>query len=469
MKTRFAIFILLLFFVYTFSFAQNTLVSIDQSVEIAIKNNYDIRIARIREDEAVKRVSSAWGAVLPVIESNATATRQSAESGFMSLSNGSYDIRVVQASLSVNPGIFYNALRAASYENAFAREESRRIKHQVESDTINAFFGIIRARELVQMREDSARYLAANLKDVANLVKSGNSARFELLQAEVQSKNAVALQAEARTALHSAEDYFNLILGATDTKYTAQSDSNYEPGEIVSDDPKIEETLVQIALKNRPEIIQLETRGKQSESIASSQRSIYLWPTFFTQANWGYSKNILADNSEPLPQDPAQRAIAQMMRDSFSKISGDESWQKSWQVRAGATFRWSSLLPVDSTHAKSDEEFLRSEEIQLAVNQLKNATAVSIRRIYLTLRTSYDVMHIRKDAHASAEEGLRIARESYRAGLIKNTDLLAAESTLSAARAGQIDAVNSFYTSLSDLRRETGSEIDTIIFTEKLK
>ena len=61
---------------------------------------------------------------------------------------------------------------------------------------------------------------------------------------------------------------------------------------------------------------------------------------------------------------------------------------------------------------------------------MKQLIGISIRAGYSRLLTSSMTIKSQKENVESAEEGLRIARESYRAGVIKNSELLAAEFAL---------------------------------------
>lgn len=62
-----------------------------------------IRYPEIRLKEADEKISAVWGELFPVLESEAAATRQYAEKGFMSLSDGQLDLKVVQMRFGINP------------------------------------------------------------------------------------------------------------------------------------------------------------------------------------------------------------------------------------------------------------------------------------------------------------------------------------------------------------------------------
>ncbi len=120
---------------------------IEKAIQIALENNQDYKIAILKEKEAGEKVDAAWGQLWPVLESEASAMRQKAESGFMSLSDGQNEIRFVQLKFGLNPGIFYHSLRASQDASKIAREDVRRIKASVEHSVVKAYFDVLLAGE----------------------------------------------------------------------------------------------------------------------------------------------------------------------------------------------------------------------------------------------------------------------------------------------------------------------------------
>ncbi len=65
--------------------------------------------------------------------------------------------------------------------------------------------------------------------------------------------------------------------------------------------------------------------------------------------------------------------------------------------------------------------------------------------------------------------GLRIARESYRNGLVKNAELLDAELALTEARTGFIRSLHDYHVSRAELARQIGVGSDSMIFGENTR
>jgi len=151
----------------------------------------------------------------------------------------------------------------------------------------------------------------------------------------------------------------------------------------------------------------------------------------------------------------------------LSAVSGNREWQDTWQVRFAATYRWSSLLHCDTGRALEREIGNRLTETDDRFEDMKRLTVITIRSHLGKIKSSAESIASRRQTIETAEEGLRIARESYRAGVIKNSDLLGAELSLTEARAGYIKALYDYHVSLAALGRDGGEEARGLVVMEE--
>ena len=298
-------------------------IPLNEAVNAALANNRDYKIARMKAKEADEQVNAAWSQVLPMIESEAALTRQYAENGFMSLSDGQVDLKLVQVRFGINPGVFYNNLQVSRNAYILATEEMRRIRNDVVYSVIKSYFDYLFSAEIVRLRKETLDMYASNLKDVENLYARGSVPKFELLQAQVELKNQEPVLLEAENNRRTALEMFNYTMGFDDNRYEPDSsildsDVKYVKG---TDTEERVDRLVILALKNRPEVIQVTKKGEIAEDAAERESSYYLWPTFSVAGFYGYTKSD--PNTIAAPFD-------------LSRITGDEKWHDSWQVRIAA-------------------------------------------------------------------------------------------------------------------------------------
>jgi len=447
-------------------FATPKALSPDEAIATALASNREIAAAAKRSDQAKEKMTQAWGALLPSIESQLSSTRQYAESGILTLSDGSYDFRLLQLTLGVNPGVLYNSVKIASEEYTAAKQSLRGIRYQVTSDVIKSYFSITRAQQILSIRKDSLAQLQANYREVSNLFKNGSISRFDLLQAEVQMKTAEPLVAEAGNMLSVSLDDFNLTLGAQSGTYTTADGQTKPSLNLPADNTIIIARMVQTAIKNRPEIIELGLRQQQAEQSSSLQQSLYLWPTFAVSGSYGWNQNLAKSPSIPAGSNPA---ISNAMSSALSSVFGNDSWQNTWQVRAEATYRWDGILPFSTTAGKKREAESQAGEAEINISQLKQSIEISVRRDYLEMKTALITLSSREENIETAEEGLRIARESYKEGIVRNSELLSAESSLTNARGSYTEALYTYYASLADLQRDMGVDSIAPFFAEEPK
>lgn len=437
-------------------------IGLAKAVSIALENNSDYNIAKLKVKAAEESVNAAWGMLMPSLESEASLVRQGAESGFMALSDGQYDIKIVQLRFGINPGNFYHMLQGSRKQHIIAMQELRRIKSETEYRVIKAYFDVILARDIEKMKKDSLSLYAENLKDVKNLYKTGTVPRYELLQAQVQHKSLEVQVLDAESKSRLSIDYFNYALGVKDKKYIPDEAVLNAPYPKPCEGEEAINMLSKLALENRPEIMQISLKGDAIRHKKNAIASAYLWPTF-SIGGW-YGKTKLLPNEVDLNLPPSSPFAP-----DFSSITGNDAWQTTWQIRVAATYRWGSLLPVDPAKSLSRME---EAELKAAQHELENLTrliGLSIRSSHAKLLTASLSIDSQKEGVALAEEGLRIARESYKAGVIKNSELIAAEYALTAAKTGLITSLYNYHTAVAELRKELGTEDAEIIFREKAK
>ncbi len=430
-------------------------IGISRSVKIAVENNHEYKIAALKEKEAKEKVNRAWGQLMPALESEISGSRQYAESGFMSLNDGQYDIRFIQLRFGVNPGVFYNSLKLSREACKSSRVDLRRVRASIEYSVIKSYFNLLLAGEIVKLRKDSLEVLKTNLGDVKNMFKAGTVAKFEVLQAEVKQGNQEVLLLEAESNYRTALDIFNFTLGRNRIEFTPDDSvlnrkSFVRPG----NGKQKTERLINAALKNRPELLQLELKRKMLKNSEQINSSVYLWPTFTIAGSYGMTRYM---------PNTIETGVPPALGLDFSNITGTSDWQKTWQVRAAATYRWGALIPADPARAAEREEALKIREAEEEFLSLKRLIGITIRSSFSKLITSCLTIGSQKRNVETAVEGLRIARESYRAGIIKNSELLSSELTLTDARRGYINAIYSYYVALAELKKEIGVDDEKII------
>lgn len=431
-------------------------ISVEEAVKISLANNFDYKIAELKMKEADERVNAVWGELFPVLESEASFSRQDADKGIMSLSDGSLDLKFVQMKFGINPGTFYNSLQTSRSLYGVSREEMRRVKSDIELQVIKSYFSLILYEEMITLRKEAIALFESNLKDVKNMYSTGSLPRFDFLQAQVELNSQKPLLYAAENDYRTSLDNFNYLLGSSDLYKAdfASLERNIEKISYENENQKIE-ALVSYAMKSRPEIIQIQKKMETAEHKKNLYESYYIWPTFVIGGYYGMTK---ADPNK------VDMGLPNNLNPDLSQIAGDNKWQNNWQVNVSATYRWGSLFRLDSAGAHAREEKLAMQEAAEEMMRLKKRILINISSSYSRLFTAYQTILSEKDNVETANEGFRIARESFKAGVIKNSDLISSQYLLTTAKINYINAINSYYTALAELKREAALTDISIIF-----
>ena len=118
---------------------------------------------------------------------------------------------------------------------------------------------------------------------------------------------------------------------------------------------------------------------------------------------------------------------------SFSEYGGN-----NWA--AGVTLSWNLLSSVSESPQVAAARH-RLEQKRRRVAAIESAMALEVHRALIELRAAQQQVLAAQTAESQSEEGLRILKNRYDAGLATMTDLLSAETARSNARTNLAEAI----------------------------
>jgi outer membrane protein len=154
-------------------------------------------------------------------------------------------------------------------------------------------------------------------------------------------------------------------------------------------------------------------------------------------------QNLLAELHQ------AELAVSARSKERLPVIAGYTTWEadnpslhghggSNWS--AGITLRW-NLFAGGNDVAQLEAARQRLEQKRRQVSAMDSAMALEVRRALIQYRAAEQQVEAAKAAEAQSEEGLRILRNRYDAGLATMTDLLSAETARSSARTTLAQAI----------------------------
>jgi outer membrane protein TolC len=235
-------------------------------------------------------------------------------------------------------------------------------------------------------------------------VESGLAIEADLLRSRVYLASAKQQEIQALGQLETARAQLNRLMGnALGEPVGTTAPLTVKPVSLAS-----EESLLTEQKQRRPDYQNQLMELRQAE-LAVNSRSKERLPVLAGYANW------------------------EMDNPSFSNFGG-----ANWA--AGITLRW-NLFAGGSDAAQLDAARQRLQQKKRQLAAMESAMALEVRRALIQYRAAEQQVLAAQAAEAQSEEGLRILRNRYDAGLATMTDILSAESSRSGARTSLSQAV----------------------------
>jgi outer membrane protein len=285
-----------------------------------------------------------------------------------------------------------------------ADQSSEEHKRQVLLDVFNSYYAASLARASLETARLALRSAEALESQSKARVDSGLAVEADLLRSRVYLAAARQQEIQAQGQLESARAQLNRLMGDPLSKATGET----APLAQASISLPPEETLLAGQKQRRPDYQNLLAELHDAEIAVRSHQKEFL-PVLAGYGTWE------ADNS------------------SLSDYGGN-----NWA--AGITLRW-NLFAGGSDAAQLAASRQRLEQKRRQIAAMESAMALEIRRALIQYRSAEQQVIAARAAEAQSEEGLRILKNRYDAGLATMTDLLSAEAARSSARTNLSEAI----------------------------
>lgn len=291
----------------------------------------------------------------------------------------------------------------------------------------DAYYAVLENRRLVDISMDTLKSFSQHLEKAKAYHKAGVRTRIDVIKAEVEVSNAKMDVLRAKSNLKSARVALEQILGGVPNggRYTLYSDELYfqtlldhMPGV-----PESLENLIQLALKKRPDILQLQRLVEAAEANLSRVKGDYL-PSVVAEAKYtGYETDL-------------------------------SSYKDSWEV--GVALSWELFSGFRTTGAMAEARGkLREATAQLQELQLKIVQEVT--ESYLRSHENRAGVKIALETLDLARENLQLAEKRYHSGAYDVIEFNDAQISLTQTQNELVVAYYSYLTALAGIDHATGT------------
>lgn len=429
-------FILLSLFliIVNLGFAQQTLnLNLEESIDLAIKNNLVLAQQEKRISQAQANIIVARSGFYPSISTNYNTVRlgkipaveMETPLGSQTITMGgryNYSFQGIVQQPLFTWGKISNSYKLAisnfSLQEINYQQSLNNLKHQV---TVS-FYNVLLAQEMVKLTEESYNQMAKHVEQVEKMYKNGLATNFDLLRTKVQLANFEPQKIRAKNGLELAKDSFLLLLNLeTNTPFELNGQLQYQPLDMDLD------KAIETALQKRPEIYSLQETKKIAQlnySLVSASNK----PAIIASYNYVYQR----------------------------PYRWRDVWGEDWNI--AISLSWPIFNGL-STRGKVLEAKAQIEELEKVDEQLKDSIKIEVKNAYL--RCEQETINIKSQQEnvKQAQEALKIAQEQYQMGLITNLEYMDTQLSLEQARINYLQALSNYLTAHSEFILAIGGKI----------
>ncbi len=313
-----------------------------------------------------------------------------------------------------------NRIDAAASMLGVRRSQSAASEQDIKLTVARHYIDVLRAESALAVADSSVMSLAAHVRDVEDMFKSGSIARNDYLAAAVSLADVEQGRLQASNRLDLARAAYNRAL-ARSLDAAVSLDATL-PGIDPDLDVASLSALTAIAMQNRVELAALDAAADafryQSQSARASARP-----------QLGLTGGYMA------------------LQNDF--LNRDEFWM------VGVGLNW-TLFDGGQARKKASALLFREKAIRQEQQNLRSHVELQVRQAWLRLNETTERKRLTERAVEQAQENLRVVRDRYRNGEGTNTEVLDAEVLRSRSRSNHDNAGFDARLALYEIARGVG-------------
>lgn len=439
--------------------------TLEQAMALALRQNRDLRLARLELSKAGDQVDEAWGSLLPTMDAAASYTHNfSVNPVFLpGVIVGRPDEELVpvqfgaenswQFSLDASQPLFdpaaFVGVGAASRFQSLQEEVVRGTANEIVTRTRIAYYDALLAEEAARLNQQSLTRVRETLEETRAMYRAGLTSEFESLRLEVELSNVEADLRRADNAAVAARRALSVALGLDPAapvrtagslaSLQLEPSAEQEPANrvvirtagLVEPETYEAAELVQLARESRSDLRQLAL----TRELRETELRLEKWSYLPSVSLFG-SYTIAAQKNEfdffGGSEGPRGYGRVAGVRVSLPVFSGLQRWNRIEQKQA----------TVDQVGVQLDRAYDQVEQ--------------QVRTLHDQVTESHGRAAAQRGAVEQAQRGYRIASTEYREGLGSRLQVTDAEVALRRAEFNYAQAVYDYLLARARLDEATG-------------
>ncbi len=383
-------FIILLLFVAQSSIAQEVL-TLENAVSLALKKNFDVKIAALQQKAAETQVFKGNAGMLPRVDLNTNAGTAFNEVK-QKLANGSETNRfgtnlTPSASVAFTWTLYDGKRMYAIYDrlknqNQLSQIQTRIAMENTMAGVMAAYYEIMRQKQTVRFLETIIKYYEERLSITQQRWEFGKGSKLDYLQSKTDLGTQTSLLIQAKTDMRNAKVALNNLLAR-------DPNLNFDVQEVVelTFDPSQEELRSRARTANK----NLQALRKSTDITIIQQREAesFRLPRVTLNSSLGYS---------------------------LSKTNaGLFLYNQNYGLNTGIGLTWNifngQIVRRQIQTAKINTEIAKTQEQDWIV-QMEN----DLMRAYNQYQTDKEILKLEEEYNQVADENMKISLEKFKLG-----------------------------------------------------
>lgn len=409
--------------------------SIEEAVELALKNNRNLQTTRRSLKSAESSYRTAKGSYYPRLTGNISTSHDA----FNQINMGP----PVQNSYGGGVGINFSLpldLSGAigrSVQQSYISLSTNKANYISECQNLivnvyTQYYEILRSRKTIDIDHAQVEAAEEQLRIARARLKKGRVPEVDVLTATVQLNNAKqTVKADEGTYLNAVSTMLNTLVLDRGAQIVATTELEYVPAQFDYEAAEKE------ALQDRLEMKISRLRLKAARISLKSTYDVYR-PTLNVSAGWGY--NISGT--------------------SYSKAIDERPDEPSWSVTTSLNI---PLFTFDggSTRESRTQARINLEQAQADIDQTIDSIRLEVRNELTNFENAQERVSIVEDSIKLAEESLKVTELRYGLGTSSYLELVDARNNLRTTELNLLDALIAHRLSKIKVYKAMGKSIGT--------
>ncbi|HHS50193.1 MAG TPA: TolC family protein [candidate division Zixibacteria bacterium] len=391
--------------------------TLDDAIERGLEANAQVKIAQYGRDSAREDAKIALTNFLPRAKAEGSYTRLGEVPviqmppmfGGMTIEMGkqdNYRLNVGVQQPIFTGGKIVQGYRAARFSALMQEQNLLSEKTSTVVNIAQAYYGVVKAELFLENMQQARERMDGHLAVIEGMFAQGMVSRNDLLQTRVASSEIDLLIIRANNAVNATRLGLNFLLNfPSDTMLALEPDTSSAnvAWPALSDG-------IEYGLSWRPDIRMLELGVSATRAVEAISWGAFA-PDVVGMFNWTYQR-------------PNQAL--------------EEEFYDSWNVTIAAS--WSLISFGERIFSVRKARFNRRQTAE-TLDMATRAAEMQIRNQFNALDEAEKALEVSRRRLEQANEAYRVAVAEFETGLVTNTNILDANSTLIQAQAEYISAI----------------------------